>query len=410
MLETRARVTGAVQRGEDLVLLIGGPDDHFVGGAQPELPTGSRHLDGLQVETEHRERIREEDRAFRNQERRYQKERAADEQRHDDLRARSRASTDNNVDVLARHDALTAEQAARRHAKRQTRKAELKAQDARAAELEKATRARNRAETEARRAKQEAVRVEKVRQTALAKRLQQKERLEIWFQRHEAEIEKLHPERPAQRRKLEQLHGQLDRFDIEDPRLVAAKKKIEQKLSSEPPKSENRAAPAEAQEGALNLLRRAMAEGRPEVMEIPVHTDGLQVEKNPQTGKLRLWMREASGAVYGDAYVAGGKVIVEIDSVNSSKQQLSTYFDKARVEVMSLWGFITPRAGEFDMDYLGYMSFVSELAGQVGSVSTGFRTALAKLGVHAGILDLAKGSPAPAYQEWLRSDAATLKR
>jgi hypothetical protein len=112
----------------------------------------------------------------------------------------------------------------------------------------------------------------------------------------------------------------------------------------------------------------------------------------------------------GDEIFAGIIIEYAIDPKSSLSTEQKRLFDKARIEIMNLWGFVTPRAGEFDIDFLGYMSFISELAGRVGSVSNGFRTALAKLGVHAGILDPAKGGATSTYKDWLRSDAAALQR
>jgi len=46
--------------------------------------------------------------------------------------------------------------------------------------------------------------------------------------------------------------------------------------------------------------------------------------------------------------------------------------------------------------------------GQLKSVPNGFRIALAKLGVLAGVYDPSTGSPTRAYQDWLHANASTL--
>lgn len=112
----------------------------------------------------------------------------------------------------------------------------------------------------------------------------------------------------------------------------------------------------------------------------------------------------------GDEIFAGIIVEYAIDPKSPLSAEQKRLFDRPRIEVMNLWGFVKARAGDFDVDYLGYMSFLSELSMRVGSPANGFKIALAKLGVHAGILDAAKGAAAPAYKEWLNSDAAALQR
>jgi hypothetical protein len=87
---------------------------------------------------------------------------------------------------------------------------------------------------------------------------------------------------------------------------------------------------------------------------------------------------------------------------------MKPHFDKARIEIMNQWGFISTRGGEPEIDHLGYMTYINELMAKVHSVTNGFLVALTKVGVQAGILDPAKGTPTKTYEEWLHADASTL--
>ena len=111
----------------------------------------------------------------------------------------------------------------------------------------------------------------------------------------------------------------------------------------------------------------------------------------------------------GDEILAG--IVIEYamgpkSTVPADKKRL---FDKERLDIMTSWGFITPRGTEFDVDHLGYMTYINDLMVQVHSVSNGFRVAMVKLGVQAGILDPAKGVLTRSYQEWLKSADTTLR-
>jgi hypothetical protein len=110
----------------------------------------------------------------------------------------------------------------------------------------------------------------------------------------------------------------------------------------------------------------------------------------------------------GDEIFSGIVIEYAVDAKSPLSVEQRRLFDKARIEVMKLWGFVTPRGAEFDIDYLGYMTYINELTGQVGSVLKGYQTALTKLGAYAGIFDLAKGRLTPTYGKWLHCDAATL--
>ena len=110
----------------------------------------------------------------------------------------------------------------------------------------------------------------------------------------------------------------------------------------------------------------------------------------------------------GDEILSGIIIEYAMDPKTAMPAQQRPRFEKARLEVMALWGFVTPRGGETDVDHLGYMTYINELMGKVRSVANGFKIALTKLGVQAGALDPAKGSLTSTYQEWLRSDAKTL--
>jgi hypothetical protein len=111
----------------------------------------------------------------------------------------------------------------------------------------------------------------------------------------------------------------------------------------------------------------------------------------------------------GDEILAGIVVEYAMDPKSTVPAAQKRLFDKARLDIMTSWGFITPRGTEFEVDHLGYMGYINELMAQVRSVGNGFRIAMVKLGVQAGVLDPAKGVPTRTYQEWLRADASTLR-
>lgn len=111
----------------------------------------------------------------------------------------------------------------------------------------------------------------------------------------------------------------------------------------------------------------------------------------------------------GDEIFAGIIVEYAMDPKSTVPADKKRLFDKARLEVMTSWGFNTPRGTEFEVDHLGYMSYINELMAQVHSVGNGFRIAMVKLGVQAGILDPTKGALTRSYEEWLRSSASTLR-
>ncbi len=264
---------------------------------QADHSTGSQPLDELQKELDHKHQMREEDAALRREDKQYQKETHANDQRHDALRARARASDEKNHQVIEEHKTHRAQDETRDQAKRdelrerakesneknrhvveshETRKvqdesrdkakkaealknkrdqrrAEIKAQDERQKLLEQATRRKNVADTAARKQAQEEARGEKIRQEALARRLREQERIGTWINRHASEIDKLDPKRPAQKQKLEQLQAQIDRFDVLDPRLDQARNVIEQKLSRQDSAAQPTALPMQPEAGTVRF-------------------------------------------------------------------------------------------------------------------------------------------------------------
>ena len=111
----------------------------------------------------------------------------------------------------------------------------------------------------------------------------------------------------------------------------------------------------------------------------------------------------------GDEIFSGIIVEYSMDRKSPITGEQRRPFDKAQLETMYYWGFVTPRGQEFDVDHLGYMTFINELMSKVGSLTNGFNMAITKIGISAGILDAARGKPTALYQEWLRSDAAALQ-
>ncbi len=110
----------------------------------------------------------------------------------------------------------------------------------------------------------------------------------------------------------------------------------------------------------------------------------------------------------GDEIFAGIIIEYAMDPKSTVPALERRHFDKARLDVMALWGFVTPRGTEFDTDHLGYMNYINEQMSKVHSVANGFRIAMAKMGVQAGILDPSKGALTKTYLDWLRADASTL--
>jgi hypothetical protein len=110
----------------------------------------------------------------------------------------------------------------------------------------------------------------------------------------------------------------------------------------------------------------------------------------------------------GDEIFSGILVEYAADNKSPLRGDKKQTFDKTRLDIMTAWGFVSPRAGETDVDHLGYMAFINEQMRQYHSVANGFKIALNKVGVQAGVVDPVKGSQTRAYQEWLHSDASTL--
>ncbi len=110
----------------------------------------------------------------------------------------------------------------------------------------------------------------------------------------------------------------------------------------------------------------------------------------------------------GDEIYSG--IIIEhaMDRKSALPADQKRHFDKARLDIMIQWGFVTQRGEEADVDHLGYMAYINELMGKVHSLTNGFLIAMTKLGIQAGVLDPAKNAPTRSYQEWLQSDAKTL--
>jgi hypothetical protein len=134
----------------------------------------------------------------------------------------------------------------------------------------------------------------------------------------------------------------------------------------------------------------------------PCHPNGLLVLSELFRGK------EKGVRPKGDEIFSGIIIEYAMDPKTLMPADQKPRFEKARLEVMTLWGYVTPRGGETDVDHLGYMTHINELMGQVRSVANGFKMALAKLGVQAGAYDPVKGAPTHTYQEWLHSDTSTL--
>jgi len=110
----------------------------------------------------------------------------------------------------------------------------------------------------------------------------------------------------------------------------------------------------------------------------------------------------------GDEALAGIVIEFALDPKSALPSEQKPVFEKARLEIMRDWGFVTTRAGESDVDHIGYMTCINLQLGQLKSVPNGFRIALAKLGVLAGVYDPSTGSPTRAYQDWLHANASTL--
>jgi hypothetical protein len=135
----------------------------------------------------------------------------------------------------------------------------------------------------------------------------------------------------------------------------------------------------------------------------PFHPEALLILSELYRGKSK------TGPPTGDEIFSGIIIEYAMDRKHPLSPEHRRIFDKARLEIMTEWGFARPRASEMDVDHLGYMAFINGTMGKVKSVANGFKLALNKVGVQAGIIDPAKGVPNRAYQEWLSSDASTLR-
>jgi len=138
------------------------------------------------------------------------------------------------------------------------------------------------------------------------------------------------------------------------------------------------------------------------------------LEKDPYQPKALLIMSELyrsqkkGSRPSGDEIFSGIIIEYAMDGKSPIAADNKRLFDKARLDIMTQWGFVTSRGAETDVDHLGYMTYINELMSGIHSVANGFKIALTKLGVQVGALDLAKGHPTRAYQDWLHSDASTL--
>jgi hypothetical protein len=146
---------------------------------------------------------------------------------------------------------------------------------------------------------------------------------------------------------------------------------------------------------ALRLLYRTLEVD-------PYHPHALLVLSELYRNKAK------TGRPTGDEIYAGIILEYAMDRKSTVPPAMKPNIDTARVEIMNQWGFVSSRGGEAEIDHLGYMGYINELMGTVHSVANGFKSAHTKLGVQAGALDPAKGTPTPAYEEWLHADASTL--
>jgi hypothetical protein len=111
----------------------------------------------------------------------------------------------------------------------------------------------------------------------------------------------------------------------------------------------------------------------------------------------------------GDEIFAGIILEFAMDRKSGIPPDAKRFIDAARIEVLNSWGFVTERAGELDIDHIGYMTYINELMGQVRSVANGFQMAMAKLGVQSGVLDPTTGKHTQLYKDWLKSDARSIQ-
>jgi hypothetical protein len=110
----------------------------------------------------------------------------------------------------------------------------------------------------------------------------------------------------------------------------------------------------------------------------------------------------------GDEIYSGIILEYAMDAKNPLPHEKKALFDKTRLEIMTAWGFVTNRAGEAEVDHLGYMGYISDLLHTTHSVTNAFGEARKKLGIQAGVVDRDKGTPTHSYQQWLHSDASKL--
>ena len=111
----------------------------------------------------------------------------------------------------------------------------------------------------------------------------------------------------------------------------------------------------------------------------------------------------------GDEALSGIIIEYAMDRKNVLPAEQKRHFDKARLDLMTQWGFVTSRGTESEVDHIGYMTYINEQLGKFQSVTNGFLIAMAKLGIQAGVYDPGKNTPSRAYQDWLRTDASTLR-
>src|SRR5882672_10532215 len=111
------------------------------------------------------------------------------------------------------------------------------------------------------------------------------------------------------------------------------------------------------------------------------------LEKDPHQPKALLIMSELfrsqkKGArPTGDEIFSGLIIEYAVDGKSPLSADNKRLFDKARLDIMTQWGFVTARGEETDVDHLGYMAYINELMSSIHTVANGFKMALAKLGV-----------------------------
>ncbi len=169
-------------------------------------------------------------------------------------------------------------------------------------------------------------------------------------------------------------------------------------------------AAANISQAAIKLLQK---DGRtPSAMRLLYRT----LELDPANPQALLMLAEnfrraqSTPKPTNDEALAGLVIEFALDPKTPLPPASKPGFEQARSSIMTAWGFAMPHGKDVELDHIGYMQHISQQLSKFGgSVQKGFLSALAMVGVKAGVIDPKNGSHTRTYEEWLNSSSSTLR-